>query len=178
MLHQKGFEEFLPLYRRYRRWSDRTKPVDLPLFPGYVFCLIDPRDRLGVLTIPGALHFVAIGNVPAPIDPGEIAAIQAAVGSGLSTEPWEYLAPDQLVRLEWGPLAGLEGTLLDTSKGCRIIVSVNLLNRSIAIEIERRWVTPIGEDGRPLGVGCWFNDRGPKYAAVGDVNGRSSSFGQ
>jgi transcription antitermination factor NusG len=64
----KGFEEFLPLYQSRRRWSDRFKSVDVPLFPGYVFCRVDPEFRLPLLTIPGVLSFVGIGKVPAPID--------------------------------------------------------------------------------------------------------------
>jgi transcription antitermination factor NusG len=146
----KGFEEFVPVYRRRHRWSDRFKDVDLPLFPGYVFCRIDPQVRMPILTIPGALHFVGIGKVPVPIDDSEIRAIQSAVRSGLVTEPWEYMKVGQLVRLEEGPLTGLEGILIETKKQYRIVVSVTMLQRSVAVEIERHWVTPIGVDRRPL----------------------------
>ena len=83
IVRYKGFEEFLPLYQSRRRWSDRFKSVELPLFPGYVFCRVDPEHRLPLLTIPGVLDFVRIGRVPAPIDTAEIAAIQTAIGSGL-----------------------------------------------------------------------------------------------
>ena len=148
----KGFEEFLPLYRCCHRWSDRNKSVELPLFPGYVFCRLDPRYRLPILTIPGALHFVGIGKVPVPIDDAEIAAIQTAVRSGLTTEPWPYLNVGQTVRLEEGPLAGLEGILVEARKKQRIVVSVSLLQRSVAVEIEREWVTPVGPNGRPSGI--------------------------
>ena len=148
----KGFEEFLPLYSCRHRWSDRNKSVELPLFPGYVFCRIDPRYRLPLLTIPGALHFVGIGKVPVPIDDEEIAAIQTAVRSGLTTEPWPYLNVGQTVRLEDGPLAGLEGILIEVRKKQRIVVSVSLLQRSVAVEIEREWVTPVGASGRPSGI--------------------------
>jgi transcription antitermination factor NusG len=152
VVHYKGFEEFLPLYRSCHRWSDRLKSVDLPLFPGYIFCRIDPNVRLPILTIPGALHFIGIGKVPVSIDDCEIAAIQKAVESGLPAEPWEYLNVGQLVRLDHGPLAGLEGILIETRKQFRIVVSVSLLQRSVAVEIDRSWVTPLAADRRPMVV--------------------------
>jgi len=151
-VRNKGFEEFLPLYRTCHRWSDRLKSAELPLFPGYTFCRIDPNFRLPILTIPGALHFIGIGKVPVPIEDSEVAAIQNAVRSGLPAEPWAYLNVGQLVRLDDGPLAGLEGILIETRKQCRIVVSVSLLQRSVAVEIERNWVTPLGADHRPLSI--------------------------
>jgi transcription antitermination factor NusG len=151
-VRNKGFEEFLPLHRSCHRWSDRLKSVELPLFPGYTFCRIDPNFRLPILTIPGALNFVGIGKVPVPIEDSEITAIQNAVRSGLPAEPWAYLNVGQLVRLDDGPLAGLEGILIETRKQYRIVVSVTLLQRSVAVEIERNWVTPLGADRRPLTI--------------------------
>ena len=150
----KGFEEFLPLYQRRQRWSDRFKSIASPLFPGYVFCRIDPRVRLPILTIPGALHFIGIGKAPVPIEDSEIAAIQRAVRSGRPVAPWAYLSAGQLVRFDDGPLAGLEGILIESRKQCRVVVSVTLLKRSVAVEIERGWVTPLGADRRPLAIRC------------------------
>jgi len=98
----KGFEEFLPVYECRQRWSDRLKSVEFPLFPGYVFCRLDPRHRLPLLTIPGVLQFVGIGKTPVPIDDEEIIAIQSAVKSGLSSEPWPFLEAGQRVRLRMG----------------------------------------------------------------------------
>ena len=148
MASNKGFEEFLPTYQCRRRWSDRVKSVEFPLFPGYVFCRLDPLHRLPILTIPGVLHFVGIGKIPVPIDDTEIAAIQSAVRSGLSTEPWPFLETGQQVRLEEGPLAGMEGIMIGTSKRDRLIVSVTLLKRSVAVAIERHWVAPLDVSGR------------------------------
>lgn len=139
----KGYEEFLPLYQRRRRWSDRFQSVELPLFPGYVFCQLDPEFRLPILTIPGALHFIGIGRIPAPIEDEEIAALQTAMRCGLWAEPWPFLNVGQQVRLEEGPLAGLEGLLIEVRKKQRLIVSVTLLKRSVAVEIERDWVRPL-----------------------------------
>lgn len=145
----KGFEEFLPLYQSRRRWSDRLKAVELPLFPGYVFCRLDPQHRLPLLTIPGVLHFVGIGKNPVAIEDMEIASIQTAVRSGLMTEPWCFLEAGQRVRLEDGPLAGLEGILVDTSKQERVVVSVTLLKRSVAVAIERQWAIPLNASAPP-----------------------------
>ena len=103
----KGFEEFLPLYQSRRRWSDRFKSVEMPLFPGYVFCRFNPEFRLPLLTIPGVMGLVGVGKVPVAIEDAEIAAIQAAVGAGLMAEPYPFLEVGQTVRLAEGPLAGL-----------------------------------------------------------------------
>jgi len=146
----KGFEGFLPLYHTRNRWSDRLKAIELPLFPGYVFCRLDPQHRLPLLTIPGVLHFVGIGKTPAPIEDAEIAAIQTAVQSGLTTEPWPFLEVGQKVRLEDGPLAGLGGILVGTPNGQRIVVSVTLLKRSVSVAIERHWVKPVDVTERLL----------------------------
>jgi len=148
----KGFEEFLPMYQRRQRWSDRVKSVEFPLFPGYLFCRLNPQYRLPILTIPGALHFVGLGRIPVPIDDAEILAIQSAVASGLSTEPWPYLEVGQRVRLEDGPLAGLEGLLVEVRKRFRVVVSVTLLKRSVAVEIDREWVEPVDASGRSLPI--------------------------
>ena len=145
----KGFEEFLPLHQSRRRWSDRLKAIDLPLFPGYLFCRLDPQRRLPLLTIPGVLHFVGIGKIPSPIEDTEIAAIQTAVGSGHLTEPWPFLEAGQRVRLEDGPLAGLEGILVETPQRQRVVVSVSLLKRSVAVAIEGSSATPVNITGRP-----------------------------
>ena len=139
----KGYEEFLPLHQCRRRWSDRFQSVELPLFPGYVFCQLNPEFRLPLLTIPGALHFIGIGRIPVPIEDEEIAALQAAMRSGLWAEPWPFLGVGQRVLLAEGPLAGLEGLLIEVRKKQRLIVSVTLLERSVAVEIERDWVRPL-----------------------------------
>jgi transcription antitermination factor NusG len=148
----KGFEEFLPLYQSRRRWSDRFKSVELPLFPGYVFCRLNPEFRLPLLTIPGVLGFIGIGRVPAPIEDAEITAIQTAIGAGLLAEPYPFLEVGQRVRVAEGPLAGLEGLLVEVRKQQRIAVSVSLLKRSVAVEIDRHWVRPLDSGGRELSV--------------------------
>ena len=145
--HDKGFEEFLPMCQVRRRWSDRLKSIELPLFPGYVFCRLAPQHRLPLLMIPGVLHFVGIGKIPVPVADAEISAIRMAVQSGLSTEPWTFLKVGQRIGIHDGPLAGLEGILVANDKQQRLVVSVTLLERSIAVAIESHWARSL--DSKP-----------------------------
>jgi transcription antitermination factor NusG len=139
----KGFEEFLPLYRWRQAWSDRSKWVEMPLFPGYVFCRLDPARRLPLLTIPGVLNFVSLGKTPIPIDDAEIASVQAAVQSELITGPCSFIDNGQRVRLESGPLAGTEGILIHAAERQQVVVNITILRRSIAVKVESHWVGPL-----------------------------------
>jgi transcription antitermination factor NusG len=143
LLRHKGYAEFLPLYRTRRRWSDRFKEVELPLFPGYLFARFDPLHRLPILTIPGIEFIVGIGKAPVPVDDEEVQAIQTIVESGLKAEPWPFLQVGNAVRIINGPLFGVEGILLEEKKQHRLIVSVTLLQRSVSVEIDRGWVLPV-----------------------------------
>ena len=148
VLGGKGYEWFLPQYKSRRAWSDRIKEIQLPLFPGYVFCRFDPQHRLPVLTTPGIVSVVGIGKMPVPIDDAEIAAIQATVQSGLPSRPWPFLQVGQKVRVESGPLSGLEGILLDLKRQHRLVMSVTLLQRSVAVEVDCAWVVRIDQQDR------------------------------
>jgi transcription antitermination factor NusG len=148
MAHQRGFEEFLPVYESRHRWSDRIKMVELPLFSGYVFCRLDPDRRLPLLTIPGVLGIVSLGRVPIPVDDSEMEVLQAASLSGLKAEPCPFLKVGDRVRLIDGPLAGVEGLLTQLRNNYRLVLSVTMLNRSVALEIESDWVTPMLGHGR------------------------------
>ena len=151
-LRGKGYEEFFPLYRSRRRWSDRTKELELPLFPGYLFCQFDVSDRLPILTTPGVIGIVGIGKTPAPVDLDEIEAIRVILRSGLAAQPWPSLRVGSKVYIERGPLVGLEGIITNTDKVYRLVVSVSLLQRSVAVEIDREWVRPIADAMRPRAV--------------------------
>lgn len=142
-IRAQGYEEFLPAYTCLRRWASRTRVVELPLFPGYVFSRFGPNDRMSILKIPGVVHIVGIGRVLAPVDPAELAAIKAILRSKLSVEPWGFLRPGQRVFLEEGPLRGMEGVIVQVGKTYRLIVSVTLLQRSVAVDIDGSWVRPI-----------------------------------
>src|SRR6266550_5672107 len=143
-----GYESFLPLYMCRRRWSDRFKQIETPLFPGYVFCRLNPLNRRPILMIPGVSLIVGMGKTPEAIDESEIAAIQVAVKSGLPRQPWPFMQIGQRVRIEQGPLCGLEGVLLDFRGRHRLILSVTLLQRSISVQVEDAGVTPIPQHRR------------------------------
>jgi transcription antitermination factor NusG len=149
-LRGKGYEEFLPLYRSRRRWSDRVKELDLPLFPGYLFCRFDVHDRLlPILTTPGVISIIGAGRTPVSVDDEEIGAIRAILRSGLAAQPWPFLRVGSKVYVERGPLAGVEGIITNTDKVYRLIVSVSLLQRSVAVEIDREWARPIPDHMGP-----------------------------
>jgi transcription antitermination factor NusG len=138
----RGMEPFLPLYRSRRRWSDRTRVIDLPLFPGYMFCRFHPERLLPVLTTPGVVRVVSAGKCPSPIADEEIAAIQRIVSSGGNVEPWPYLKAGQMVRILDGPLFGMNGILAEVKNRRRLVVSVHLLQRSVAVEVDRECIGP------------------------------------
>jgi transcription antitermination factor NusG len=141
-LRNKGYEEFLPLYREKRRWSDRIAEVQLPLFPGYVFSKFDMQHRLPVLITPGVMFVVGTAKMPSPVDDAEIEALQILVKSRLEVEPCPFLQIGQKVRIIWGPLAGAEGILTALKRQNRLVVSVTLLQRSVAVEISEDWALP------------------------------------
>jgi transcription antitermination factor NusG len=142
-IESKSIHTFLPLYAARHRWSDRTKEVHVPLFDGYVFCQLDPCDRMPVLVTPGVFQFVGIGKIPVPVEPCEIAALQAMVQFGSVVRPWPFLKDGERVRIDDGPLRSTEGILLRGSDSDQVVVSVTLLQRSVAVKVDRAWITPI-----------------------------------
>jgi transcription antitermination factor NusG len=151
----KGLEVFMPVYRARRQWSDRIKEIEMPLFPGYLFCRIDLRGRLlPILTTPGVIAILGAGNMPSPVPEREIAAIQLAIRSGLPAQPCPYPSVGARVLIERGPLAGVEGIVLSSEspghcKKRRLVVSVHLLQRSIAVEIQPEWARAVSGNGIP-----------------------------
>ena len=145
-LRFKGYDEFLPLYRARARWSDRVKVTQRPLFPGYVFCRLDIRHRVPVLNTPGVLRVIGHGREPVALEDREIDALKVVVRSGLPAEPWPFLNVGCRIGIEEGPLRGIEGTLLEIKGRDRLVLSVGLLQRSIAVEVDRRWVLPLRTD--------------------------------
>ena len=143
LLESRGFEPFVPLYRSRRKWSDRIKAVDLPLFPGYVFCRFSPATRAGVLDTPGVVDIVAFGPEYAEVDESEIDALRRVCNNDLDFEPCEHVLTGETVRIDDGPLAGLEGKVVEVKRSLRLVLSVTLLQRSVLVEIDRAWVTPI-----------------------------------
>jgi transcription antitermination factor NusG len=142
-LENLGYEYYLPMSCSTRRWSDRWKKVATPLFPGYLFCRMNPHDRLPVLTIPGIIQIVGVGKIPAPVGEDEIMALQRVENSRLPTTPWPYLEIGHVVRIGDGPLKGLTGIVTRIKSGMKLILSVSLLQRSVAVEIDRDWIVNV-----------------------------------
>jgi transcription termination/antitermination protein NusG len=137
----RGFEPFLPTQQVRRQWSDRMKTLEMPLFPGYLFCRFRLLDRIGVLEAPGVIQILGIGETPVPVSDEEIGAIQTMVASRIHLTPWPYLHSGQRVRIRQGPLAGVDGIVARADDGkSRVVVSVTLLQRSVAAEIDRDWL--------------------------------------
>lgn len=144
LLSGKGYQTLLPTYKTRRRWGGKPRETSSPLFPGYVFCRFEALNRLPILVTPGVIAVVSRGRTPVPVDDNEIASIQTVVSSGLRAEPWPYLEIGQRIRIESDALQGLEGILVQYKGNQRIVVSVSLLRRSVALEIDRSCVKPIG----------------------------------
>jgi transcription antitermination factor NusG len=158
-IESKGIKTLLPLYSARRRWSDRVKQIELPLFDGYLFCQTDPDLRLPVLVTPGVIHFVGVGKTPIPIEPHEIEAIQKVVHAGAQAQPWPFIREGDRVRIDEGPLRNLEGILVQNDGGDQVVISVTLLQRSMAVRVDRAWLRPM----RP-----WLRvpaNRTPEYVA-------------
>jgi transcription antitermination factor NusG len=151
-LVDRGYEEFAPSYMVERRWSDRKKDIEQFLFPGYVFCRVDPQNRLPVLSAPGVVGLVGCGKIPVPIPEDEIERIRRMVQSGLLVSPWPFLEAGQTVLIERGPLTGVEGILEEVKGKCRLVVSISLLRRSVSAEVDRHWVRPVKPSSRVAAI--------------------------
>jgi transcription antitermination factor NusG len=143
LLENAGYECFLPVSKYMRRWSDRMKEVEVPLFPGYFFCRMNPQNRLPVLMTPGVIQIVGVGKTPIPVEEEELAGIRRVGKSGLPTMPWPYMQVGQVARIEEGPLRGLTGIVLRIKSGVKLVLSVSLLQRSVAVEVDRRWISEV-----------------------------------
>ena len=143
ILSNKDFEIYFPVYRVRRRWSDRTVETERPLFPGYLFCRFDALKRMPILTTPGVVDILGFGNEPVSIPESEIEAVRAVLRLGLHAKPCSFLREGQHIRVSRGSLEGQEGFLLKQKSEWRIVVSINLLQRSVSVEIDREWITTI-----------------------------------
>ena len=143
LLSGKGYETFLPTYKKLKRGRGGSNEVQAPLFPGYMFCRFNVFDRLPVLITPGVISVVGTGRVPIPVEDSELEAIQKMVSTGCQVEPWPYLEVGQKVRIEDGALSGIEGVLTSFKGTRRMVVSISLLRRSVALEIDRSAVSTI-----------------------------------
>lgn len=135
-LGARSVEHFLPAYSSTRRWKDRRVVLDMPLFPGYVFVRIPLQKRLSVLQVPGVARLVGFGGLPVALPGEEIDALRAGLAGGIPAEPHPYLKVGRRARIKEGPLAGLEGILLRWKGNWRVVLSLELIQRSIVVDID------------------------------------------
>jgi transcription antitermination factor NusG len=147
-LEEKGYEVFYPTYTSTRQWSDRVKSLSFPLFPGYVFCRFNVHARLPILITPGVNQVVGSGKTPITVDEAELAAIRRVMESGVAAQPWPYLKVGETVQIENGPLEGLTGIVTRIKSSERLVVSVSLLMRSVAVELDSHWIKPVASSIR------------------------------
>jgi transcription antitermination factor NusG len=146
-LESRGIETFLPLYDSVREWSDRRVRLQLPLFPGYLFAHTTLRDRLPILQTPGVVRLVGTGGKPVALDAAQIERLREGLAQ-ISAEPYPHLPIGQRVRVASGPLKGMEGVLLRRKSGPRVVISIELIQRSFIADIESDALVPIGRTHR------------------------------
>lgn len=139
----RQLQSFLPVYRSARRWKDRRKLVELPLFPGYVFVHIALEERLQVLQIPGVVQLVTFQGRPAALPTAEIEGLRQRLAGNARAEPHPYLRTGRRVRVHSGSVAGLEGILVRRKDKFRLVLSIDLIQRSIAVEVDEADVEPV-----------------------------------
>lgn len=144
-LANRCIEHFLPLYTSVRRWKDRRVQIERPLFPGYVFVQLALREKLRVLEIPSVSRLVGFDGHPTPLAELEIAHIRKFLSLGYLAEPHFYLCTGDRVRVVSGPLQGMEGILLKKRSTCRFVISIDLIMRSVSVQIDARDLQPILE---------------------------------
>lgn len=142
ILDSKGFDLFVPKYKSKRQWSDRKVEYELPLFPGYIFCRFDARARRPIIITAGVVRIVGVGKTPVPLEDHEIEAVQRVVHLGAKVQPHPFLTVGARVKVDEGPLAGLEG-IVTGHKNRRLILSIALVHQSISIEVEDWEVTTL-----------------------------------
>ncbi len=141
ILQYRGYETFLPTYSVKKQWSDRTVVREMPLIPGYVFIrMVSDEPRVPVVTTPGVLNVVCFGNQTGRIEDHEITQLKTINNPLLKVEPLSYLEPGSLVRIKEGALTGMWGTVLRQNKATLLVLSIEALNRSVAVHIDPSWV--------------------------------------
>jgi len=148
---QRGVEHFLPLYETIHRWNNGRHRVQLPLFPGYIFVHIALQERLRVLEVPGFVRLVGFNGLPHPLPEAEINKMKEALTKGVLAEPYPYLTVGTRVEIRNGPMQGMTGILLRRQNRCRVVISVDLIMRSMAVEVEAADVVPIRKSAFSIG---------------------------
>jgi len=159
---QRGVEHFLPLYETIHRWNNGRHRVQLPLFPGYIFVRIALQERLRVLAVPGFVRLVCFNSLPHPLPETDINKMKEALSKGVLAEPYPYLTVGTRVEIRNGPMQGMTGILLRRQNKCRVVISVDLIMRSMAVEVEASDVVSIRKSAFRIGqdaTGSKTNDQ-------------------
>lgn len=141
-LENSGFETYLPRHRVVRRWSDRKKTAEALLFPGYLFCRFARHDKLSVLQSPSVRSIVSVGRDPVPVDDAEIDSLRQLISTGRAVDVCPYIQVGRAVRIERGPFRSLRGVILRADESWRVVVSVEALGCSAAIELDADQLAP------------------------------------
>ncbi|MGH9865425.1 MAG: UpxY family transcription antiterminator [Candidatus Acidiferrales bacterium] len=139
----RGVEHFLPLYETVHRWKDRRMRLELPLFPSYIFVHLPLRERLRVLQVPGVVRLVGFGDHAAPLPADEIEMLRNGLSGEFKAKPHPYLTAGRRMRITSGPLAGMEGILMRQKSNFRLVLSINLIMRSIVVDVDAADIQPL-----------------------------------
>ncbi len=142
-LEQRSVESFLPVYETIRRWKDRRMHLQLPLFPGYIFVRMALVDRLRVLQVPSVVRLVGFNGHLSALPDEEIEGLKKGLAGGVRAEPHPFLTVGRRVRLKSGPLAGMQGILLRQKGNFRVVMSIDLIQRAVAVDAEAADVEPL-----------------------------------
>lgn len=143
---ERSIRHYLPTYKTVHRWKNGRAQLELPLFPGYVFVRIPLKERLQPLQVPGVVRLVGFNGHPTPLPDAEIQALIDLSAQGLTAEPYEYLTVGKRVRIRTGPLQGLEGILVRKKNSFRVVISVDLIMRSVVVDVDAFDLEPVPED--------------------------------
>lgn len=139
----RHIESFLPLYTSVRRWKNGCRlPIDKPLFPGYIFVHIERRESVKVLQVPGVVSIVSAGREPLPLPGAEIESLRSALPL-LRVEPHPYLVVGEKVQITGGSLAGMIGVLVRKKNDLRVVLTLDLIQQSVAVEIDADQIEPL-----------------------------------
>jgi transcription antitermination factor NusG len=151
-LEQRSVEAFLPVYETVRRWKDRRMRLQLPLFPGYVFVRLPLADRLRVLQIPSVVRLVGFDGHPVALPDQEIEALKEGLSSGVRAQPYPFVTVGRHVKIKSGPFEGRQGILLRRKGNLRVVISIELIMRSMVLDIEASEVEPVAASGTSSGA--------------------------
>jgi len=146
----RAIEHYLPQYSTVSRWKDRTVLLQRPLFPGYLFVHLELRNKLEVQRVPGVVGLVGFSGAPSVVPEEEVDRVRELLGQGVRVEPHPFLAVGRRVRVKRGPLSGLEGILVRRKSGLRFVLSVELIQRSMAVEMDEADLEPLAIHGKAV----------------------------